>query len=207
MALIEIVHEILKEYDFEMKRNRVFLGFGNGKKITLKNNVTEKEFFDLFSKICELLGAPNFVHSYYGFIWKSNGEFLALNIIEESYGCDVTSLFLFRKMPIGRKVTYHDYNQIEEFVKQTFSDHDLNCSRFVHYCDGKFIYLGDSPNTQCFVILKKHKMEFYCSSKKSFGDGMTSVVPRYSRKEKISLRDLSTIQQALQNCFNVDSRH
>lgn len=204
MALMEIANYILKGYDFETKSSRAFLGFGNGTKITLKNNLTEENFFNLFSEICKLLGVPDCVHSYCGFVWKSNGEFLALNVTEESYGCDVTSLFIFRKMPFGRKVTYSDYAQTEEIVKQAFFDHDLRCSGFVHYCDRKFIFLGDSTETQCLVILKRHKMEFYCSSKETFGDGATRVIPRYSREEKISLSDISAIKQALRNCFVAD---
>ncbi len=82
MALIKIAYDILKDYEYETKRNRAFLVF-----------VT-------------------------------------------------TSLFIFRKMPIGRKVTYHNYTKIEKIVEQVFSAHNLNCNGFVHYYDRKFIYLG-----------------------------------------------------------------
>ena len=204
MALIDIAYDILNGYEFEVAPNRVFFCLSNGKKIKLKNNITVEQFFNLFSKISESLGAPVCVHSYYGFIWENNGEFLALNTIEENYGCDVTSVFVFSKMPIGKKMNYDDYTQIEEIVKQVFSDHKLNCSRFVHYCDRKFTILGDSTETQCLLILKQHSLEFYCSSKESMGNGMTRVTPSYSRKEKISLSDKSTIKQTLQNCFEVD---
>lgn len=32
MTLLDIAQDILKEYEFKIKNNRVFLGFGNGKK-------------------------------------------------------------------------------------------------------------------------------------------------------------------------------
>lgn len=204
MALIDVACKVLKEYEFEVAPNRVFLGFSNGKKIKLKIDITVEQFFNLFSKISELLGVPVCVHSYYGFIWKNNGEYLALNTIEESYGCDVTSVFVFNKMPIGKKLNYDNYTQIEEIVKQVFSDHNLNCDRFVHYGNKRLMFLGDNAETQCLLILKRHSLEFYCSSKEPLDDKRTRVIPRYSRKEKISLSEISTIKQSLQNCFTVN---
>lgn len=204
MALIDIAYSILKEYEFEVKPNRVFFGFSNGKKIKLKNNITEEQFFNLFSKICELIGMPVCVHHYYGFVWKNNGEFLALNTIEESYGSDVTSIFVFSKMPIGKKLSYDYYTQIEEIVKQVFSDHNLTCNRFVHYRNRKFLFLGDNAETECLLIVKRQFLEFYCSSKVPLDDRRTKIIPRYSRKEKILLSDISTIKQSLQKCFVVD---
>lgn len=156
MDLMKIAYEILNEYEFEAVPNRVIFGFINGKKLKLKNNMTAEQFFNLFSKICELLGAPIYVHSYYGFMWENDGKFLALNTIEERYGCDVTSLFVFGKLPLGKKLSYNYYAQIEEMVKQVFSDYNLDCSRFIHYGDGKFIFLGDNTETQYLLILKVH---------------------------------------------------
>ena len=204
MFLIDIAFEVLKEYELEVAPNRVFLGFSNGTKIKLKKDITVEHFFNLFSKISELLGVPIYVHSYYGFIWKNKGEYLALNTIEESYGCNVTSVFVFNKMPIGKKLNYHEYTQIEEIVKQVFSDHNLNCNRFVHYGNKRLTFLGDNAETQCLLILKRHSLEFYCSSKKPLDDKMTRLIPRYSRKENTSLSEISSIKQSLQNCFIVD---
>ncbi len=204
MALLEIVQKILNEYEYEIAPSRVFLGFSNGKKIKLKKDITEEQFFDLFSNICERLGVPIYVHSYYGFIWKKNGEFLSLNTIEESYGCNVTAIFVLSRMPIGKKVNYNEYAQIEGIVKQVFSNHNLNCNRFVHYHDEKFIFVGDSTETECILILKKHFLEFYYSKKEPLGNGMERIIPRYTRKENISLNDLSNVKSTLQNCFIVD---
>lgn len=203
MALIDIAYDILTEYEYEVVPNRVAFCFSNGKRIKLKNNITVEQFFNLFSKICEFLGTPICVHSYYGFIWKNNSEFFALNTIEESYGCDVTSIFIFSKMPIGKKLNYSDYTQIKEIVKQVFSNHNLNCSGF-SYCDKRFTIIGDSTETQCLLILKQHSLEFYFSSKESLGNEMTRLMPRYSRKENISLSDISAIKQTLQKCFVID---
>lgn len=200
MALIDIAYDILTEYKYEVVSNRVFFGFSNGKRIKLKNNITVEQFFNLFSKICEFLGVPIYVHSNYGFIWKNNSEYLALNTIEEYYGNDVTSVFVFSKMPIGKKLNYNDYAQIKEIVKQVFYEHNLNCSDFV-YSDKRFTIIGESTETQCLLILKQHSLEFYFSSKESLSNGMTKVMPRYSRKENISLSDISTVKQTLQKCF------
>ena len=193
MVLMEIAQQILNEYEFEV----------NGKKIKIKSDLTEELFFNVFSKICKLLSVPTYVHSYYGFIWEKNNEFLALNTVEESYGCDAITVFVFSKMPIGKKLNYNEYAQIEKVVNQVFHDHSLNCDSFVHYCDRKFTFFGDSAEMQCLLILKQNSLEFCCSTKQPLSDGMARLVPRYSRKENISLSELSVLKQKIQNCFNI----
>ncbi len=204
MSLIEIAQEILKEYEYEVAPYCAFLGFFKGKKIKLKKDVTEEQFFDLFSNICEMLGDPCYVHSYYGFIWEKDGEIFSLNTIEESYGCIVTAIFVISRMPIGKKINYNEYAQIEEIVKQVFSVHNLNYNCLPHYHDAKFIFVGEGTEKTCLLILKQHSLEFYYSEKEQLGGGRTRIIPRYSRRENISLSDLSKVKILLQNCFIVD---
>ena len=203
MALIEVAKKILNEYDykFEVLPHRAFLRFGKGKKIEIKKQFTEEQFFKVFSRFNELLGSPICVHSYYGFIWEKNGEFIAFNTIEENYGCDITAIFVLSKIPFGKNVSFNEYSQIEEIVKQVFLERNLNCNRFMHYCDGNFSFFGDSDDLQYLLILKQKSLEFYCSTKEPMEDGKVKMMPLYFRKERILLSDLPNLSDIIQKCF------
>lgn len=204
MALTDIVQQIINGHEFEVSTYGGVLGFAKGKIINLNDDVTDELFSNLFTKICELLGTPIYVHSYYGYIWKVNGEVLAYNIYEKNYHYDVVAFYILNKMPMGKKLKYNEYVQIDEVVKQVFTEHNLNSTSFVHYIDRKFMFWGDSANEQSLLILKNYSLEFYRSKKEPYKDGMTRVVPYYSRKEHISLRDISKLKRTLHKCFIVE---
>lgn len=43
-------------------------------------------------------------------------------------------------MPIGKKLKYGEYAQINEVVKHVFSEHNLNRNNIVHYIDRKYCF-------------------------------------------------------------------
>lgn len=76
---MEIVQELANGYEFETSSWVRLFGYVKGKMINLKEDITDELFSNIFTKICELLGTPVYVHSYYGYIWKVNGEIFAYN--------------------------------------------------------------------------------------------------------------------------------
>ena len=201
MSLMESVQKIVNGYDIETKPWGDVLGLVNGKMITLNAEVTSELLSSVFSKISDLFGAPIYTHSYYGYIWKVNGEYLAYKLHEKSYNNEVIALLILNRMPIGRKMKYSEYVQIEEMVRQVFSEYNLSCDNFVHYIDGCFRIWGESAERNCYLLLKPHSLKFSCSRTVSHYDGTIKTKPCYSRKERISLRDLSEVKRTLENCF------
>lgn len=200
MALKEMVQEILGERGFEIRKNRLFLNFSNGWEIKLKETLVGNNFFDLFSELCGVFGHPVWVHSYYGFVWEQGGDFLSLNNIEEVYNSDITCLFVFKKMPIGKRVSYEIYAQIEEIAEQVFSENNLkNVPYFVHYGSGKFTFSGNNSEKRCVLTIKKNLLEFY-----SYQKGVQYRTHRSFQKTIGSMKDPSTIKQALERCFHAD---
>ena len=203
MAFIETVQEIVSGYSFEVAAYRGLFGIRKGKRIEIKEEVTAERFSDLFAKLSQSLGSPIFVHSYYGFLWEKDGECLALNTVEKSYEVQVSTIFVLRKIPIGKKLPYAQYAQIEKGIQQVFGEQKLAVDPFVHYRGGQISCFGNNDETQCLLVLKPRSLAFYCFSKEPLGEGMMRMVPRYARTERISLQDGSTVREALRNCFAV----
>lgn len=172
-----------------------------GKRIRLKGCDTEETFFKLFERFTEAFGEPSYVHSYYGFIWRANGEYFAFGVIEEGCHNEQAEVFLFDKMPCGDRLTYAQYKEIDETVKRVFDEHGLVCGRSIHYIDKKFMYIAENGAAQCLLILKPKQMEFYDMEKIPAENGMQKIMPRYMRKQKIGFRDLSRLKNALEQCF------
>ena len=204
MALIDIVQEITSGYELETSSFSGFFGLGRGKIVNLKEDVTQELFLNMFAKICKKFGLPSYVHSFYGYIWQKDGEILAYNLYEKQYNYDVIAFFIFKRMPLGKKLTYEEDAKLNGAVKEILAKHELNYDNFVHYVDRKYMMWGENAETQILLILHKKSMEFYCSKKEPYENGLTRVVPHYSCKKRINLSDLSAVQQALEDCLNVE---
>ena len=199
MELTEKLHDILKGYEYEIG-NRKLLFFNTKDKI-IKLKKDEPELFsELFNRMCAQFGSPDYVDAYYGFIWQADGKVITLNSIEENYNYTVTTVYVLRKIPLGRKMKYSEYSRIEETVKQVFSDNNVDYCPFATLFGGRIVVFGTNDECQCMLAIKKRYLEFYYSVKEPFGDAFR-LIPRYARKENISLSDLSTVKEALKNCF------
>lgn len=111
MSLLEWSQTLLNGYQYKTKHIRSILNTNKRLKIELTERYKPSRFEELFTKICESMDTPVYVHSYYGYIWEKNGEYLALNVIEEYYQIDTIVLYLFNKLPKGNKLTYIDYTE------------------------------------------------------------------------------------------------
>lgn len=201
MAMMEIAKEIVRGREFEVTSCSLIFGIGKGEMIKLKEDFSPEEFSAAFSDLCGKLGEPKFVHSSDGYIWEKDGEVLVLTTIQKSYECEVLAFIVYKKMPIGKKIGYEEYKQIVATVKEVFSEHGLDSKDFIHYRGGKFTFWELNDNVQVLLVLKQNALEFYYSTKEQSEYGFQRVVPRYVRKERISLKDLSTVKRALNSCF------
>ena len=201
MALMETVREIIKEHEFELTTFSGFLGLNKGKKLKLKEQADIELFSDLFLKACETLGTPICVHSEYGYIWKQDSEYLALGVSEEGYNYEVAAFFLFDRLPIGKKLDYKTYAQIDEAIRQILSDNNFACDNFIHYRDKTFTFWGDNSDMQCLLMIKRQDLVCYFLKKELLENGTTKVKPVSTIKKKVLLRNMSALKSAVQDCF------
>lgn len=204
MTSAETIGEIIEGYETETSSLGGIFSFVKGKAIALKAKVTEERFSTLFEKACRILGAPAYVHSYYGYLWAANGKVLGYNLYEKNYNDEAMVFFILNRMPYGKKWEYREYVQTDETVKEVFAEHDVCARGFIHYTAGEFMILGDRADAEYAITLKPRSLEFYCSSKESCGE-LTKIVPRCFRKEAVSCKDLSGLKSALRRCFEEKS--
>lgn len=202
MSLFDIMQNVLKKYEYEVSATREFLVLKKGRNIKLKAQVTQELFLNIFEGIKAILGSPVYVHTHYGYVWERSGEYLAYNIFEEGYNYEVIRLYFFNKLPSGQKLKYQDYEQIVGAVKEVFAEHNLKSNNFISYIDNTFIFLGENNNTMCIISIKRRSLSFGYSKKEPISDGMTRMIPQYTRKKVILSYDPATIGSLIQSCFD-----
>lgn len=202
MSLSEIARDVIGGCEYETSPVRGLFGGEKGTKIKINEAYTPELFDSIFRDLCERLGNPIYVHSYYGFVWKKEGEFLAYNFIEEYCHGDAIDLFLFRKLPCGKKLTYAYYTQVVQTVKETFAERGFSCNgdRFYNF-DHTFYFFGDQKERQCLLSLKGSSLFFSCMRKEPIDGCMTRMVPLYTRKKRILSGDPTAVRRAVQGCF------
>ena len=202
MSLLEWSQTLLNGYQYKTKHICSILNTNKGLKIELTEKYKPSRFEELFTKIFESFDAPVYVHSYYGYIWEKNGEYLALNVIEEYYQIDTIVLYLFNKLPKGNKLTYIDYTEMVDNVKHVLANHQLSiCEQSIYYNAKAYLFLAESPKNSCLISIKRKRLTFYYSKKEQLGNDTTRICPLYTRKRALHLCDSMTVRQALENCF------
>ena len=201
MTVSEITQNIIGKHDFEIVPERYFVGIKKGTKIRINEDSTNELFAELYDRVCQAYGTPSFVHSYYGFIWERDGKYLALATIEENYQYEVIDLFIFNRLPRGKKLRYQDYADIVQAVKQVCQNNNLTFNSYLHYHDKTFYFMPENDETFCLIMIKPHSLFFALSQKEHMEDGATKVIPGYTRRKILMGNGVSTIKKAVEDCF------
>ncbi|MDE5592445.1 MAG: hypothetical protein K2I75_00770, partial [Clostridiales bacterium] len=154
-----------------------------------------------YNAICDELGSPLYVHSYYGYVWENGGEFLAYNEIEEGYDYGLINFSVFNKLPRGKKLTYSDYMQTVDTIGQIFINNNLTPLGHIHYHNNRFYFAAENDKTQCILSIKNYSLFFYCSQKEVIENGIIRMKPRYMRQKKLTNDDLDTLKREVESCF------
>ncbi|MDE7395192.1 MAG: hypothetical protein K2M95_03625, partial [Clostridiales bacterium] len=201
--VIDIVKDLIGNYKYEISTHKYgILGLYKGTKIQLNETITERLWTSIVTSLNNEFGVPVYVHSYYGLIWNKDGKYIACNIIEEIYGSDFMDIFLFDKIPLGRKLPYKEYGLIDGAIKQVFGKFDFNCNTFVNYNrDGFFVYIVSNEKMQWLLQLKGKNLTCYFSDV-SIVDSVTKrVTPHYWCKKRVSSKSPETIKNAMEQSF------
>lgn len=194
MNLSEKLIELLNAHGFEVSAS-------NKNVLLLKRTSTIELFNDIFIKLSNTFGDPEFVHSFYGFMWKYENEFLAYNISEPKYGHDVITFYIIKKIPLGKKINYEFYIKIVDAVKQELRDQNLDCESYIHYnSDKAFTFFAKNNSARCIIMIKHRTLSFYYS-KQTDAIGSKSIV---RKKLKIKLQNIVSIQNSLLRCFELN---
>lgn len=201
MTLLEVTQKIIAEHKYIINPIRSILGIKKGTCIKLLDKAEPELFSELYNAICDRLGIPLYVHSYYGYIWESNGECLAYNCLIE--GCDywVINFFIFRHLPCGKKLTYPEYTQFVDTINQIFTSNNLTFIGYIHYHNNMFSFEAENKEEKCDLYIGKKLLIFHRLQKETMESNIISVKHRYTRQNKPSTIDLTNITREVENCF------
>lgn len=204
MSVIDTIKDVIKDYKYKISTHRYgIFGLCKGAKIQIDEKTTEELFTSIVSLFNNEFGVPVCVHSYYGFIWIKDGKYIACNTIEEIYGCDFLDIFVFDKIPLGKKLSYEKYDLIDGTIIEVFHKLGFNCDKFIHYnLFELFLYIVINEKTQWSLQLKGKKMACYLSEVSPMDDGMKRVTPRYRCKKIVNTNNLEAIKNAMEQSFS-----
>ena len=118
MSAIDTIKDLIKDYKYIVSTKKCgFLGLYKATKFQIDDKITEELFTSIVSLFYDNFGVPVYIHSYYGLIWNKDGKYISCNTIEEIYGSVFLDVYLFDKLPLGKKMPYREYHLIDEAIK------------------------------------------------------------------------------------------
>lgn len=184
-----------------MTQRHGFLGLNKGKKIQFEEKITEELFTSLIASLNHQFGIPIFIHSHYGLIWHKDDKYICCKLIEEIYGSDFLYIFLFDKVPLGKRLAYNDYCAIDEAIKQVFNEYGFKCNTPVNYNSFGFAYSVSDGNIEWLLQLKGKILACYFADVTVIDSKTQKITPRYWCKKIINSNNTSTIKNAMKQSF------
>lgn len=203
MSVIDIIKSLIKNYKYEISTQRYgILGLYKATKVQLNEEISEELFTSIINSINNEFGEPVYVHSYYGLIWNKSGKYISCNIIEEIYRCGFMDIFLFDKIPLGRKLTYKEYNFIDKTIKQGFGKFGFNCNSLVNYSCNIFAYTALNGKMEWTLQIIGKNMTCYFTYVSKIDAATSKMKPLYWCKKRVRLKKLETIKNAMEQSFS-----
>ncbi len=204
--MFELIKKILFPYNYSVKTYRPYLifGFNKAEKITIEETLTTEMFLDIFNRLTQEFGNCIFVHSYYGFIFKSNEKYIAFTQMEEHYGNYVIDIFIFNKLPFGNKITYNRYLQVKNIIKTAIIENGLR------YFDNQILLFRKnlfaacaltSNNIQVLFFVARKEISYYISKLINVEEKITKSVPVCNGKERADWNATADLSLALDKIF------
>ena len=161
-------------------------------------------FCDIVRKLSNAFGNPKYVDRYYGYIWSVNKKFISFNIIETGYQIEEMYLYIFKRLPFSKRVSYADYTLLDTMINDILEKHCFTCDNFIHYgfIGNEYLYFGHSTNHECIVRLKRKYLVVSLSEKQLISEITYRLIPVFYKKFKVNINDLGTVQQVLSECFS-----
>lgn len=190
--MLDLIKQLISQYNYTIKTFRPYGIFScvKAEQIKIEDTATTEMFLNILNILTEEFGEPIFVHSYYGFIFERDKKYIACNIIEENYGYDVLDIFIFKKIPLGKKIAYSTYLQVDNTVKIFADEMSLNFTFGNHYAENQFLYYIGNNRFQILITIKKTELLYYILKVVPEETG-TRAIPQYNGKKIISLSEIS----------------
>lgn len=198
--------KILHKFE-DMKKTVVSYSNGfpwssKGVKIMLEERIKQENYCDCLDRLTDMFGSPLFVHGCYGYIWKAGEAVVTFGVLSEGFDQEAMEIFLFEKMPRGEKLTFDQYEQADQTLRDVFEEYDLRCDRFLRYVNKEFFYLLCNGRTLCMLTVREKSLRLDLSKIASSETGMRQTVPDSRIKRKVGYSDLPQVQAILEKALS-----
>lgn len=175
------------------------------RQIKVEMPAREIVFCDIVQKLSATFENPKYIDHYYGYIWSANQKFISFNILETGYQTEEMYVYIFKKLPLSKRIAYTDYSHLNAIITNILEKHYYTCDNFIHYCfpGNKYQYFGHGTNHECILTLKRNQLTFSLFEKQSFSETTYRLIPILYKKFKVNISNLDTIQQTLSVCFSL----
>ena len=113
------------------------------KQIKVELPVREIIFCNIVRILATTFGNPKYVDRYYGYIWSVNQKYISFNIIKTGYQTEEMYLYIFKKLPLSKRITYTDYTLIDTMITDTLKNIVLPAI---------ILFITDLSETNIFIL-------------------------------------------------------
>ncbi len=200
--MVKSVIKLLNQYECRVSKHFYgFLVLKKAQKIQIEADATIETARNIFNTLEKEMGNPVYVHSYYGYIFEKDEKFISFNTIEETYGCTFLDIFIFKKIPSGKKITYEKYKQMVDNVKTVAVENNFHCEILINYSKDIYSFgLISDKNIQVLILINQKEIDYYLSQLIK-SDNVTRAIPKSYGKEVANRDDAKSLRKGLNKIF------
>ena len=201
--MIESVIKLINQYKYRVSKHFYgFFGLKKAQKIQIEADATLETARSIFNALKKELGNPVYVHSYYGYIFEQDEKFISFNAIEETYGCTFLDIFIFKKIPSGKTITYDKYMQMANNIKTVAIENNFHCEILINYSKDIYSFsLISDKKIQWLIFIHQKEIDYYLSQLIN-SDNTTKVTPKNYGKEAANRDDTESLRKGLNKIFS-----
>lgn len=200
--MVDSIIKLINQYKYRVsKYSYGFFWLKKAQKIQIEDDATIETARNIFNALKEELGDPVYVHSYYGYLFEKDEKFISFNAIEETYGCTFLDIFIFDKIPSGKKITYDTYLQMVNNIKTVATENNFHCEILISY--GKDMYsfsLISDKKIQVLIFVHQKEISYYLSQL-IYIDNTTRAIPKCYGREAAKRDDAESLRKGLNKIF------
>lgn len=171
--------------------------------LTLQQVADEANFSQMYQKLLGELGMPEYVDSYYGYIWKTEQKFVSFGMIEEYCHKDVLRIYIFNRLPLSKRIQYADYLQTDTVVKEALKANKLAVDNLIHYFGNYYLYFAEGTDSLYIVTIKRRCVTLHFALLvPNAGNSMRQVIPKSTKKIKVDTNNADQLKTALLQCLH-----
>lgn len=199
--MIDYITSLIGKYKYTVMPYSCGL-FTKAQQIWIEETATNQTFKQLFNLLTDNLGIPDYVHSEYSFLWVKNKTIIAYTEMD-MYRTNTINIFIFNRMPRGKKITYTEYCQLNDIINEFASKHSLSYDDTIIYYDNTFFYELYNDTRELMLLIKNDTVSYNLFPIERDGSTViTHLAAEYHGEKYINRKNMTSVYSVLQEIFD-----